>query len=71
MIIKVFSKSVADALLLMGDDETCETEMFVRHMDTFFDCLNVRALTEGIVNLKPNLSPYRTSDDERLKVRNL
>ena len=65
---KVFSKSVADALIFMNDD-TVETEKFVRIMDQFFDCLNVRSISEGVRQLKPNLRPYRNSDDERLMVR--
>ncbi len=29
-----------------GDPGTLDTEKFVRHMDKFFDCLNVRCLSD-------------------------
>ena len=52
----------------MQNDETTETEAFLRMFDKFFDCVNVRTLSEGIKKKKPNLMPYRSSSDERLKV---
>ena len=36
--------------------------------DRFFDMLNTRCLEEGIQKRKPDLAPYRTPDDSRLKV---
>ena len=56
---KVLSKSVADAMAYFGDPETTETEIFIRKFDQFFDCLNVRSLSE--------LKPYTSVEDERLK----
>ena len=64
----MLSTSVANALSFMKSDDTSETEKFIRMMDKHFDCLNVRAISEGIRKLKPNLTPCRSSDDERLKV---
>ena len=71
IIIQVLSSSVADALKYLGEDDTSETESFVRLMDTFFDCMNVRSTVEGTRKLKPNLKPYYSQDDDRLKVSSL
>ncbi len=64
----MLSKSVADAFAYFGDTETSETEVFVRNFDKFFDCLNVRSFSEWIRKKKPNLKPYTSGDDDRLKV---
>lgn len=45
-----------------------ETENFIRIFDRFFDCLNVRALSEWKSKAKPDLKPYTSADDSRLKV---
>ena len=50
-------------------DDTSEMEKFVRHMDKFFDCLNGRNLKEHVLRRKPNLKPYYSPEDSRLKVR--
>ena len=49
-------------------EEASGTSEFCHMMDTFFDCLNVRNYTSGIHNRKPFQMPYRSPDDERLKV---
>ena len=36
--------------------------------DSFFDCLNGRAYSEGRKKRKPNLLPFRTPRDTRLEV---
>ena len=36
--------------------------------DRFFDCLNVRSLDEWRQKRKPDLKPYYSPNDERLKV---
>ena len=51
-----------------GDPDTAETEIFIRTFDRFFDCLNVRSASEWTQKKKPDLKPYTSSDDERLKV---
>lgn len=45
-----------------------ETERFVRIFDRFFDMLNTRSMNESIFKRKPDLAPYRTSEDTRLMV---
>ena len=61
-------ESVANALAFYGDQATKETERFVRNMDKFFDCLNVRCPDEYRRRRKPNLAPYTEESDERLVV---
>lgn len=51
-----------------GDEDMSETARFVHIFDKFFDVLNTRHTDEAILKRKPNLSPYRTSTDSRLKV---
>ena len=45
-----------------------ETIKFVRTSDRLFDCLNVSNVSEGHKTLKPDLYPYRASDDTHAKV---
>ena len=47
----------------MREDDTSETEIFIRNIDKFFDCLNVRSLDEGTKKRKPNLQPFKKSDE--------
>lgn len=65
---QVLSKSVCDAFSYFGDPSTKETEKFVLMMDRFFDCLNVRSLNQWKEKRKPDLKPYVSTDDQRLKV---
>ena len=66
--IQFLSKSVADAFTFFGDDAMSETEVFAQKFDWFFDCLNVRSLTEWRAKRKPDLKPYNSPDDSRLNV---
>ena len=66
--IQVLSTSVANGFDFYGLEETKETEKFVRMFDKFFDCLNVRCTSAGVHHRKPDLRPYRSPDDPRLKV---
>ena len=59
---------MANALDFYGLEETKETEKFVPMFDKFFDCLNVRCISACVHRRKPDLRPYRSPDDERLKV---
>ena len=59
---------MADALTYYDEDETTETRVFIRHMDSFFDCLNVRSHEEGVKKRKPWREAYFHSWDERFKV---
>lgn len=67
-IKQVMSSTVADALTFYNDDETTETRVFIRHIDNFFDCLNVRSHLEGVKKRKPWREAYTHSWDERFKV---
>ena len=42
--------------------------MFLRMMDSFFDCLNVRNNVQGKLKRKDFCLPYSTPQDERFKV---
>ncbi|XP_069106990.1 uncharacterized protein [Argopecten irradians] len=63
---QVMSDSVGTALEMMYGDNVSETINFIRTINKFFDCLNVRNLFEGRNTRNPNLNPYREVDDERL-----
>ena len=65
---QVLSSSVANALAYFGDT-TKETEIFIRNFNRLFDCLNVRSLSEWYEKRNPDLKPYKSPDDPRLKVR--
>ena len=41
----------------------------MKYFDKFFDCLNVRCVSESVHSRKPDLRPYTSPDDSRLKVR--
>ena len=60
--------SVANGLDFYGQEETKEMETFVWMFDKFFDCLNVQCTTASAHRRKPDLRPYRSPDDPRLKV---
>ena len=60
---KVLSRSVAIALEESGDKEVLGTAQFCQMMNYFFDCTNVRSLTEH-VRRNHFIKPY-TQDDER------
>ena len=64
---QVLSDTVANALEELYDGQISETVNFIRHMNKFFDCLNVRSLYEGRNKRNPNLNPYRASDDNRIE----
>ena len=63
---QVLSSSMSK-ILRKDFPEYKETSNLFEFMDGFFDCLNVRSTNEGKFTLKPNLLPYRCSDDSRLK----
>lgn len=68
ILVQVLSKTVADAFSHEKNDNLRETERFVRNFDRFFDCMNVRNFKEAIYRRKPDLTPYRCSNDPRLSV---
>lgn len=51
-----------------GTDQTAETRKFVKNFDRFFDCMNVRCISEGRKERKPDLRPYCGPCDSRLAV---
>lgn len=65
--MQVLSETVSNALLKEGGEEAKETAIFVNIFDKFFDCLNVRNLTDGKTKRKMFQDPYRSGTDFRLK----
>ena len=59
---------MADALTFYDQDETTETRVFIRMVDQFFDCMNVRSKLEGKLRRKDQRLPYTSSNDHRFKV---
>ena len=62
------SESVASALQILNDEGTKETRHFIRMIDAFFDCLNVKGTMVAIVKRKDSVAPYKNPSDERFKV---
>ena len=52
-------------------DSTRETRIFIRHIDRFFDHLNVKGPKIGEMKRKDSLLPYASPKDERFKVNYL
>ena len=69
-VFQVISTTVANALDSFYGQEVQGTVKFIRMFDKFFDCLNTRSLTEADRNRKPNVAPYKSPNDQRLKVIN-
>ncbi|CAB3995756.1 Hypothetical predicted protein [Paramuricea clavata] len=65
---EVLSTSVANARQSFYDQKLQGTVEFIKMFDKFFDCMNTRSLTEASRNRKPDLAPYTSPDDSRLKV---
>ena len=64
----MLSKTVSEALDYDDNPATKETPRFCRIFNKFFDCLNVRSLDEHVLKKKPDMRPYKSKDDSRLKV---
>lgn len=47
--------------------ELLETKVFVQNFNKFFDLMNVRSLKECDYDRKPDVRPYNSSSDDRLK----
>ena len=62
---QVLSRSVAIALEESGKEDVTGTAQFCRMMNDFFDCTNVRSLTEHVRKRNHFIKPYVTADDER------
>lgn len=63
---QILSGTVANALEEFYGQEVTETVKFIRNLNKFFDCLNVRNLLEGRNKRNPDLNPYRDVDDPRI-----
>ena len=48
--------------------DTTETEKFCRMFNQLFDCFNTRHLIEAVQKVNSDLMPYKSKDDDRLKV---
>lgn len=59
---------MADALDAFYNETVKGTVRFVQMFDMFFDCLNTRSLAEPTRRRKPDVAPYRSVNDPRLKV---
>ena len=68
MLFKVLSEQVTHALEHVNRDEVSETVKLVRHMDKFFDCLNVTNFNNGYHKRKRFSRPILSINDFRLKV---
>ena len=66
--MQVLSATVAHAFEFYGDSDTEETVKFIKMFDKFFDCFNVRCVSESVQKRKPHLWPYRDPCDSRLSV---
>ena len=53
---------------VQGTFETESTRLFIRHIDKFFDCLNVSRTYSGQSKRKDDLISYFTKDDWRFDV---
>lgn len=65
---QVMSETVACALEVLNREATQQTRLFIRMMDKFFDCLNVKSKKIGERKRKDFLKPYTTPLDERFEV---
>lgn len=68
IMLWVLSETVASALQILTKDDTVETRLFIRMMDRFFDCLNVKSPRQGILERKEYRRPYSNPNDHRFKV---
>ena len=66
--LQVLSNTTSEALGFYGIPGSAATQTFLVFMDRFFDMLNVRHPAEFAQKRKPDLKPYASPDDERLKV---
>ena len=62
---QILSETMYKVLQLYGGPMAQETAKFCFYLDRFFDCCNVRSLSEGSRSRKPFCKPYTSVDDER------
>ena len=66
LAVQVLSKSTSLALRESGKQDVTGTAKFCEMMNGFFDCTNVRSLTEHTRKKNPFIRPYESLEDERL-----
>ena len=66
LAVQVLSRSVAVALEETRDEDVLELGKFCSMFNYFFDCTNVRSLTEAMHKRNNFTKPYTSDDDERL-----
>ena len=69
IISKVLSSTVSNAMMVYIGDEASETAKFIDMIDKFFDTMNVNNYSSCYKQLKQFKSPYRWSNDARIKVK--
>ena len=60
---------MATALEYVDNDATQQTRLFIRMVNKFFDCLNVKGPHMARLKRNDNIAPYRKPSDERFKVK--
>ena len=63
--VQILSKTMLVALSAFETPESTATVEFCEMIDSFFDCLNLRSLTEGRRKIKPFLEPYINQNDAK------
>jgi hypothetical protein len=63
LAVQVLSKSVAIGLRESGDEDVSGTAESCDMMNGFFDCTNVRSLTENTRKKNPFIMPYSSPND--------
>ena len=71
LAVLVLSKSVALALRESGKEDVTGTEEFCEMINGYFDCTNVRSLTEHTRKNNSFIRPYRSPEDEPLTCRKM
>ena len=66
LAVQVLSDSMAVALRQLVGDEASETIKLCEMVNKFFDCMNVRSVTEHRHKNNANVKPYTDVNDERL-----
>ena len=64
---QLLSKTMSMALSTFETPQSTATAKYSELIDSFFDCLNVRSLTEERRNIKPLLEPYGNQNNARFK----
>lgn len=65
---QILSATVANALEMEYGDKVTETVLFIRHMNRFFECLNVRYPDEAKKKRNPDVELYSSENDQRIYI---